>query len=219
MTVTLKKLLIASFTLLALSTGKALAVSITATASGSSEPIPVIGEDLQNGDFLIKLNQAASSLPTGDGSDEFTVWSFDFSNDSNLASFLVSDSLAEASLTLTLSPKSTLAINDVTGIPEVYSSTAFDIPSIGSTETITINLLDFGLTSEQLLDTLNGSDPNNLGIPNGSHLIPWFYEDDSIVSFAQLELTASQSVPEPSLTLFAVMVLSIGVTRGKRKMG
>jgi hypothetical protein len=51
---------------------------------------------------------------------------------------------------LTLSPKNTLAIDDVTGIPEVYASTHFDIPTVGSTGTITINLLDFGLISQQL---------------------------------------------------------------------
>jgi hypothetical protein len=170
---------------------------------------------------LIKRNETILSLPTGDGNDEYTIWLFDFSNDSNLAAFLVSDSLAEASLTLRLSPQNALVTDDVTGIPEVYNSTNFDIPSVGSTGTITIDLLDFGLSSEQLLDTLNGSDSNNLGIPNSAHLIPWFYGEDSIVSFAELKLTASQSesVPEPGLTLFAGIVFSMGLTLGKRKIG
>jgi|GEM_PF-3870052 hypothetical protein len=47
MTEILKKLLIASLTLLGLSSGEALAISITVTVSGSSEPIPVVGQDLQ----------------------------------------------------------------------------------------------------------------------------------------------------------------------------
>ncbi|NEN90914.1 MAG: PEP-CTERM sorting domain-containing protein [Okeania sp. SIO3H1] len=193
---------------------EALAISIKATATGSSNPTPIVGGDLQNGDFLILQNPTVPSLPTGDGVDETTDWSFDFSNDSNLMFFPVSSPLDSAILTLTLSPIDSGVTTDTIGVPGVKSINIPSIPSIpavGTTGTVSIDLLDFGFTSA---DIINSLDPV-------TNTIPWLYQDDAIISFAELELTVEsvESVPEPTsiLGLLVTGAIAAGIVREKNK--
>ncbi|NEQ39244.1 MAG: PEP-CTERM sorting domain-containing protein [Okeania sp. SIO3I5] len=192
---------------------KALAISIKATATGSSNPTPIVGGDLQNGDFLILQNPVIPSLPTGDGADEVTEWLFDFSSDSNLALFSVSTPLDSAVLTLTLSSVNFGVTTDVTGIPGVKGINIPDIPGIpaqGTTGTISIELLDFGFTSA---DIINSFDPV-------TNIIPWFYQDDALISYAELELTVEQeieSTPEPTTTVGMLGLAAIALFGYKRQ--
>ncbi|NES71167.1 MAG: PEP-CTERM sorting domain-containing protein, partial [Okeania sp. SIO2D1] len=193
---------------------EALAISIKATATGSSNPTPVVGGYLQNGDFLILQNSVIPSLPTGDGIDETTNWLFDFSNDSNLTLFPVSSPLDSALLTLTLSPSNSLITTDTTGVPGVKSiqiPSIPGIPAVGTTGTVSIELLDFGFTST---DIINSLDPV-------TNTIPWLYQDDAIISFAELELTVEsvESVPEPTsiLGLLVTGAIAAGIVREKKQ--
>ncbi len=185
---------------------EALAISIKATATGSSNPTPIVGGDLQNGDFLILQNPTVPSLPTGNGLDETTKWLFDFSSNSNLALFPTSSPLDSALLTLTLSPVNSLT-TDTTGVPGLKSILIRDlpdIPAVGTTGTVSINLLDFGFTST---DIINSLDPV-------TNTIPWLYADYAVISFAELELTVEQeteSVPEPTSTLGMVGLAAIAL--------
>ena len=203
--------------------GEALAVSITATATDSDEFQPGFSTSLIDGDFTIQgngLNPPAQFL--GDGVDDTTLWSFDFTNDPNLPLFPTNGILKEALLTLELSPRSGLLPTDSTGIFGVKSIKIPEIPGIpmvGQTGTVTIDLLDFGFTSEQILTTLKGSGPVTRGAPNNPNSIPWFYSDDSIVSYAELKLHA-EPTPEPS-TLIGLGTLALAggtLLRRKRKV-
>ncbi len=191
---------------------EALAISIKATATGSSNPTPIVGGDLQNGDFLILQNPIVPSLPTGDGIDEVTEWLFDFSSDSNLALFPTSSPLDSALLTLTLSPPISVA-TDVTGVPDgtfINISDIPGIPAVGTTGTISIDLLDFGFTS---VDIINSFDPV-------TNTIPWLYGDDAVISYAELELTAEQeieSTPEPTSTVGMLGLAAMALFGYKRQ--
>lgn len=189
----------------------ASAASITATVQGDTNPPTINGQSLQNGDFLITPN---NNTFLGNGIDEFTNWSFDFNNDLNLQKFLDGISqgpLTSAQLTLTLSPKS-LFSTDSTGIPSVKGIANLPnipgIPNVGGTGTVVLDLLnDYEFTSEQILGAFNSGDANS---------IPWTYQDDAIISFAQLKLEAkdAQSVPEPITGL--VLAAGIGGAALKR---
>ena len=192
---------------------EAVAISIKATATGSSNPTPIVGGDLQNGDFLILQNPGVPTYPTGDGADERTDWSFDFSSDSNLEFFPTSGPLESAILTLTLSPVHFGVGTDSTGVlggkvirvPDIP-----DIPDEGTTSTISIDLLDFGFTSA---DIINSIDPF-------TNIIPWFYTDDAVISYAELELTVEQeieSTPEPTSTLGMFGLAAIALFGYKRQ--
>ena len=211
-----------SYILLSL-TGEALAVPITATATGSLTPPRVFSSSLINGDFTIRgngLNPPAQLL--GDGVNDTTLWSFDFTSDPNLPLFPMNGTLKEALLTLELSPRSGLLPTDSTGISYVVRQVKIPnipgIPGIGQTGRVTIDLLEFGFTTEEILGTLNGSEPNRVGFPNTPNTIPWFYQDDSIVSYAELKLHAVPT-PEPS-TLLGLGTLALAggtLLRRKRK--
>jgi len=184
--------------------GGAFAVSITSTVVGSPNPTPINGQSLQNGGFRITPNQDTF---LGDGDNEFTKWEFDFNNDPNLALFAKSGPLTSALLTLTLSPKSLFDTDttgmetDPTGMEEATTvrgiANLFTIPGIpseGQTGTVTLNLFDYGFTSAEILGAFNSGKPN---------AIRWGYQDDAIISFAQLELQTRDvaSVPEPASVL------------------
>ncbi len=191
---------------------EALAISIKATATGSSNPTPIVGGDLQNGDFLILQNPTVPSLPTGNGLDETTKWLFDFSSNSNLALFPTSSPLDSALLTLTLSPVNSLT-TDTTGVPGLKSILIRDlpdIPAVGTTGTVSINLLDFGFTST---DIINSLDPV-------TNTISWSYQDDAVISFAELELTVEvESTTEPTsiLGLLITGTIAASIVRGKKQ--
>ncbi|MGB3642293.1 MAG: hypothetical protein WBA39_32630 [Rivularia sp. (in: cyanobacteria)] len=194
---------------------QASAASITAVASGS-ELNRITGTILQYGDFTIKANTGNPAITLlGDGVDETVTWDFDFSNDTNLNSFLSSNSLTSAVLSLTLSPQSGLITTDSTGIPGVAGVAIPNIPgipSIGQFGTVTFDLLDFGFNSNAILTALQ----------SGQNSIAWTYNDDAIISNAQLTLTSADVVEVPEHTsilgLFVLGAVGIGSLKRKQSM-
>jgi hypothetical protein len=189
---------------------KASAASITANVSGSENPGIVTGTSLQNGDFTITPN-VFNTL--GDGVDEFTSWNFDFSNDTNLNSFLSDGSLTSAVLSLTLSPRSGLITTDSTGIPGVAGVAIPNIPgipSVGQIGTVQFDLLDYNFDAASILTALSSGTQNS---------ISWSYQDDAIISNAQLTLVSedSQSVSEPTSMLGLFVLGAVGIGCLKRK--
>lgn len=195
----------------------ASAASITANVSGDENPGIVTGTSIQNGDFTITANDGNPAFTTlGDGVDETVRWNFDFNNDTNLNSFLSEGGLTSAVLSLTLSPRSGLITTDSTGIPSVAGIAIPNIPgipSLGQIGTVEFDLLDYGFNANSILTALSSGTQNS---------ISWFYQDDAIISNAQLTLVSedSQSVPEPTsmLGLFVLGLVGIGSLKRKQSV-
>jgi hypothetical protein len=84
------------------------AVTITANLQAASAlPATVpLTQDLQNGGYRILANPAAGpGHVTGDGVDETTLWTLDFSGQPQYAAFMAEGGVAQALLTITLHSK------------------------------------------------------------------------------------------------------------------
>lgn len=185
------------------------AVTINATASG--ELIPTLGADgatISNGDFDITGGSGAG--PTGNGINESTTWSLDFTSDPDFAAFLSDGILTQADLTLHLTPRDSLITTDIFGIeglPNIVTPLiqGLSILPLGEFHVVELDLLDF-YTSDEILGIFSSGTPG---------VIPDFYGDDAIVSFAELDLNAV--VPEPA-TIFVWSVLALcGLAVGSRR--
>jgi hypothetical protein len=157
----------------------------SAEAIGSPTPDRLqdasLEDTITNGDFVIRRAEGENTT-LGDGIDEQTTWTFDFSEDPDFAVFPTADSLTSARLTLTLTPTSplttfgTVKIEGLSGI----SPAQFQNLPINTTSTIQLELLDF-YTSERILEILNQKSQGQ---------IPMFYSGGATVSLARLDLTA-----------------------------
>jgi hypothetical protein len=161
-----------------------MTITVTDTATGSLRPRPAPFPDtVTNGDFLISPNPACTAVTcptTGDGVDEFISWKFDFTGDPDFASFSSSVPLTSARLTLTLTPRHPLITTDtvrIEGLPDIVTPVIQGL-AVGITATIQLDLLSF-YTSGDILGVFAA----NAG------QLPMLYQDDAIVSFAQLDLT------------------------------
>ena len=157
----------------------------SAEAIGSPTPDQLqdasLEDTITNGDFVIRRAEGENTT-LGDGIDEQTTWTFDFSQDPDFAVFPTADSLASARLTLTLTPTSplitfgTVKIEGLSGIkPAQFQNLPINTPS-----TIQLELLDF-YTSERILEILNQESQGQ---------IPMFYSGGATVSLARLDLTS-----------------------------
>lgn len=184
------------------------AATISATAVGSPTPEVTTETELQNGDFLIVPGDTTS---LGYGFNEITSWEFDFNDDPNLSSFSAatsSGSLDSAQLTLTMTPTNELITTDKV---ELSNSNRLpvprisNVPEIGETGTVEVELLDYGFTSEDILEAFSSGKEN---------VIPFRYQDDALISSAELELTAA--APEPTTILGTSIALGLGaLLKGK----
>ncbi|NEP36856.1 MULTISPECIES: PEP-CTERM sorting domain-containing protein [unclassified Moorena] len=180
---------------------KALAsrLDLTAEAIGSSTPStilnPSIGQTLQNSDFTIEKN---GDKILGNGIDEQTSWSFDFSD---LATSI--NDVLQAELTLDLTPNNVLITTDVFGI--IGLDTILIAPlsnlSVGTKQSLSLNLLEF-YDSGEIVNVFNAN----------SGKIPVFYGDDAIVSGAKLSLSTGERVPEPASTLGILALGALGIS-------
>lgn len=188
----------------ALAAMPAQAVLISASASSAStQPTPLpVTQSLQNGDCFIAAKPAAGAgHVTGDGVDETTSWSFDFSTHPDYAAFMATGGIVEARLRLTLNTQ--LFINGVAPITDVVRPAlpgggggfpAWKLPSF-------INGVAGTFTSGTITESLvvgvgmSGADLFHwLSTNNG--LFPMVYGDDVIVTAAELT-RVSLPVPEP----------------------
>jgi len=157
--------------------------TIFAEANGSESPQVIPNASLEqtitNGDFTIQRTAEGINTSLGDGIDETTTWTFDFSGDPNFDNF-PSAPLAFARLDLTLTPQSPLIIFDVVrieGLPDITSPPQFEDLPVDTPTTVQIDLLDY-YSSDDIL-----------GVLSETGQIPMFYADDSIISSARLSLT------------------------------
>ena len=174
------------------------AFTISDSVSGSvSPPVTTTSNTLVNGDFLIT---APSRPGVGDGFDEITTWTFDFT--SFLGDIPTSPILNSALFTITITPGSTGVVSDTIaieglnprGIPEIRSTL------FGQTNTVVVELLDI-YSSEEILGVFSSDVSGEL---------PFIYGDDSVVSFSQLDLTFHEPIPEPLTILGTFTALGFG---------
>ncbi|MGK7878195.1 MAG: PEP-CTERM sorting domain-containing protein [Xenococcaceae cyanobacterium] len=264
MTSTFKKLAVAA-------AGTALSFAVmpdrAALAATFSNPYGVKIENAQLGEKLtvrdMTLTRSGQNTTLGNGIDETIAWSFDFNNDPNLQAFLDSSAqLTSAQLTFSdIGITNQRVTTDRFGIPG-YGGRRFGlgsqvtpmgakiinvpdipgIPEVGEFAEVSINLLDHGFTSSDLLPTFSDDTPHTnpffddreggwIGteedhrIRNAENVIPWIYHDDAIITGASLQLekadgtsisTTVIAVPEPS-TVAAFAVLALGLLLKNKK--
>lgn len=175
-----------------LTSESAFAISISATAQGSVMPTTEsFPNTVTNGDFLIT---GGEDLVVGDGADERTNWTFDFTADPNLSAFSATEMLESAKLTLTLTTCCNIKTDRfaIQSLPSINAELIQNLPR-DTTQTVELELLDF-YNSSDILRVLNRGTGGTL---------PMVYFDDALVSFARLELSdlPTQSVPESSSIL------------------
>ncbi|MDY6785009.1 MAG: PEP-CTERM sorting domain-containing protein [Cyanobacteriota bacterium] len=187
----------------------AAAITISATASGSPTPqITTDGTPVVNGDFLIKPNSPTITPIVGDGVDESTTWTFDFTEDTNFPFFSTSGALRSAFLTLELAGADTSIITDtvqIEGLPLIVTDVIQELP-LNSTSVVTLELLDF-YSSNSILQAFESGEFGQLSMR---------YTDDAVVSFAKLELV---STPEPASALGLFTLGTLGTVSVLKRKG
>lgn len=191
--------------LAALAVGQGVAIAdtmVTATGTGSATP-PIVAGPQVNGSFTITPAPPASN--SGDGVDDTTRWILDFKGDPGWATFPAGKPLQSAVLTLTLTPGHPLVSNDtvaIQGLPGISDPAIQGLP-VGIANTVQIDLTDY-YSSSQINGILTGG---------GFGEIPLVYQDDTIVSFAQLDLFV-QGPPTGTNTYALGLVGLLGIGAG-----
>jgi hypothetical protein len=152
---------------------------------------------LDNGDFTIDqgaydgvpTNPALGRNRVGDGINDGTNWTFDFTGDPDYPFFDASTPLSSALLTLRLVPSDTVFITDKVRIRWLDNIPVGFNAELGVPVDLELQLLGH-YTSEQILPLL----------VSGGGSLGMRYIDDAVVSYARLDL-ASAPVPEPATVL------------------
>lgn len=200
------------------------AVNIVAEATAASgQPTTVAATvDLQNGDFLILANPAAGpGHVTGDGVDETTRWSFDFTQHPEYAAFIAQGGVAEARLRLQLNTQ--FFVNGVGPITDtsfpadaqgqaVFPTPGWVLPSFmtGTHGEFTRGEITVSLVAQA---GVSGAGMYQWLVGHGG-LFPMIYADDAIVTGARLELI-SAPVPEPGT--WALMAVGVALLLAARR--
>lgn len=184
---------------------QASTLQISATARANwAQPVTVPGnENLINGDYTIYANPdwPNNFYLTGDGIDETTRWSFDFTTDPGYAAFLANGTVTEATYTITLNTK---YFFDGVGPPG-----AITYPSTGGDGLFPLWNLSGQMTgvggewsratfTTQLVGTLGMNGSELFGwLSTHEGLFPMVFADDAVVVESTLTLVAAP-IPEPN---------------------
>ncbi len=167
-------------------------ITVVAEATGLREPTP--GScPLTNGDFEISLF-GANVPPCGDGINEFTRWTFDFTKHPNFGAFNAcvegGGPLTIAQFILQLTPRTSPSTDTVAiaGLPAIITSTPIQnlpvLPLGQINQVVVSNLITSldnpGYTSDAILGEFKASVPGEIRM---------VYQDDAIISYALLQLT------------------------------
>ncbi|MDO8549090.1 MAG: T9SS type A sorting domain-containing protein [Ignavibacteria bacterium] len=151
--------------------------TLISTVTGSTTPPQdPNGGNITNGDFLIE--RSGNDPVTGNGIDERTVWNFTYSNQSIDSSSQV----ISAQLILMIEQKDAGASNDHV-VGDNCGCTPINVGShpLNVIVTIQFEMLDHGYQSQVFIDHIMG---------DGFQML---YQDDAIVSFAELKLIISNN--------------------------
>ncbi len=185
-------------------------ITIIATAIGSlNPPLDDYSNFVKNGDFAIL---ATAESVVGDGHNEWTIWKFDFTEDPNFKSFSASaGKLTSAQLTLVLEPKNEAVETDSVGICGSKAliqriTSPFQSLEVGQVKVLKLELLKLPdlYDTDVILEAFNGvlstTYKNKVFHKVIYELLPeerrlkeegqilMFYEEDSIICFAELVL-------------------------------
>lgn len=182
----------------------ASALVISAEAFGSTSPTTIsgasVGQSTTNGDFTITRTGANTTL--GNGVDEATTWSFDY------GMVALSGPLSSAILTMSLTPTSSLFVTDsfrIEGLTGISTAVFLGL-SLGSLQTVSIDLLDF-YTSADIISEFYASPVDQIRM---------YYQDDAVISYARLDLTTA-AAPEPlTATLLIAGLIALFCVNKKR---
>ncbi len=214
----MKRKLLVSFIVLLILEGSystTCATTITSEVFGSDSPAygyvdtsDPSSYEITNIDFTIRAFPSADNGDRiGDGRDEITEWNFDFSEDVNYTQFVSeypSHTLSSAFLTITLIPNAALVTDDYLQIhsldPIANLGLVWDgqFPS-SNFQTIEIELLNH-YSAEEIFTIL---------FQNPSGLIPMEYADDSLLTYAKLEISNVIVSDVPILSGWGIVFLTL----------
>lgn len=187
----------------------AASITITAGAVGTIVPTTALfPATVANGDFTIAGNAVAPLA--GDGVDDTTRWTFDFSGDPDLASFhAATGPLTAASLTLSLVPRDALITTDVVRIEtlsDIVTPAIQGLP-VDAVAFVALDLLDF-YSPDDILAALGGL-----------ATLPMVYADDAVVFQSVINLTrVTESVPAPGSIALALVGLGCLLVHRARRL-
>ncbi len=199
-------LAIASTLLAASPVAQAADLQISATSrAAAAQPVTVPGsQNLVNGDYTIYANPdwPNNVYFTGDGIDETTRWSFDFTADPGYAAFLANGTVTEATYSITLTSQ---YFFDGIGPPGAitYPSTGagdglFPLWNLSGQMTGVGGQWSRATFTTQLVGNLGMSGSELYGwLASHAGLFPMIFADDAVVVESTLTLTAAP-VPEPA---------------------